>query len=102
MTKAEKIFKDTYTQCRVYIKAWGTERNDNGKVVGFTRLDYSDNDFVCMRTINAVEKLLASERKMLAMDIKLGILEPDRIKVLTDALDMVESTIENQKDSLNA
>lgn len=38
MTKAEKIFKDTYYECRKHIRDWGIERNPDGRPVAYGSL----------------------------------------------------------------
>lgn len=97
MTKAERIFNDTYQACREHIKDWGVEYNADGSVAGFVRLHLHDDEFSCTRTVNAVQKILASKQKSLQLDKKLG-LEIDNIKEL--ALKMVQTTINNERKAL--
>ena len=96
-TKAQKIFTDTYAECRIHIKDWGFERNQNGKAIGFNRL-YTE-EVVSTRTCNAIEKLIYGEKKMLEFDHEIGIAD-DWTALCEQALEMVESTLENQRESL--
>lgn len=90
MTKAERIFTDTYTACRVHIKKWGFEEN-----TGFTALSYKDNESVCERTFNAIAKLIATERKTIAIAEKHGFWTAEKVVFYRQALDMTEKTLEN-------
>lgn len=96
-TKAQKIFTDTYTECRIHIKDWGLERDQNGKAIGFNRL--STEEVVCTRTCNAVENLINTEKKMLKFDHEIGIAN-DWTALCEQALEMVESTLNNQRESI--
>lgn len=87
MTKAERIFKDTYTECRLHIKRHGYEEN-----VGFNTLIIKDTESVSTRTFNAISKLIASERKSVEISEKLGI---GNATLNRQALDMVEATLNN-------
>ena len=87
MTKAEKIFNATYTDCRLHIKRHGYEEN-----VGFNALTMKDDETVCTRTINAISKLIASERKSIEISEKLGI---GNTALNRQALNMVEATLNN-------
>lgn len=98
-TKAEEIFTDTYAECRHHIKVWGFERNPNGKAIGFNRL-YTEEE-VSTRTCNAVAKLIESEGKRLAFMHKYGMAD-DFTTLEEQALEMVESTLENQRKALSA
>lgn len=91
-TKAEKIFKDTYTECRVHAKTWGFEYNANGKIIGFNKL--ATEEVTCKRTTNAIQALLNGERKNLEIYRKYGM-EKEKYEFLSKALDMVQSTLEN-------
>lgn len=97
MTKAERIFNDTYRACRNHLKSWGVKYNADGSVVGFMRLHLHDDEFSCTRTVNAVQKILDSKQKSLVLDKKLG-LEIDNIKEL--ALLMMQSTINNERKAI--
>lgn len=97
MTKAERIFNDTYRACREHIKTWGVEYNQDGSIVGFIRLHLNENEFSCTRTVNSVQKILDSKLKSLQIDKELNI-DIDKIKEL--ALLMVQSTINNERKSL--
>ena len=96
MTKAEKIFKDTYMECRIHIRNHGYMVNPNGKAAGFSGL--ITNEVTCARTWNAIEKLLEKERESQKMYKRLGIWD-EHNDLCEQALNMVESTIENERES---
>lgn len=97
MTKAERIFNDSYFEAKRHIRNWGVKYNPNGKIVGFNRLATNDNDFMCTRTLNAIVKLLEKKRKQLQMQKEFNI-EVDNNNEL--ALDMIEVTIEHERKLL--
>ena len=98
MTKAAKIFQDTYTECRIHIKAWGIEFNPNGKAVGFTGV-ITDQP-ICTRTLNEIQRLLDAESRQIDIAEKYGAGDPDYRVIKRDALKMVQSTIDNSRASL--
>lgn len=95
MTKAERIYAVTYVDCRLHIKRFGYEEN-----VGFNSLSYNDNETVSIRTLNAIQKYIDSDRKMLEMDIKLNILTAGAIILNKQVLDMVQATLDNTRNAL--
>lgn len=97
MTKAERIFNDSYFEAKRHIRTWGVKYNPNGKIVGFNRLATNDNDFMCTRTLNAITKLLTQKRKQLQMQREFNI-EVDNNNEL--ALDMIEVTIDHERKLL--
>ena len=98
MTKAERIFRDTYTECRKYAKTWGFRYNPDGRPVGFNGL--ITEEVVYVRTLNSVQKFIDRERKKLARDEELDVLDADRLNLLKYALDMVQVTLDNSRESL--
>ena len=90
MTKAERIFNDTYRECRNHIKKYGYEDNS-----GFNSMFYRDNEVFYRRTASAVQKIIDGERKQLDIDRKIGALSEERIKFLENALNMVQVTLNN-------
>ena len=94
MTKAERIFRDTYTDCRIFVEAWG-ETNER-----FAGVSCKDSESVCKRTLNAMRKFLESERKSIKHSAKLGIITDERKNFLQLALDMVERTIQVEEEKL--
>ena len=95
MTKAERIYNATRFECKKHIDAWGYEINPNGKSVGFTSLICRDDERVCKRTVNAVSAILASERKINEMDLRLNIISENEFEKTEQIFNMIESTIEN-------
>lgn len=98
MKKAEKIFKDTYTECRLHVKAWGLEYNPNGKAVGFTGVITEEP--VCNRTLNEIQKYIDSENYKLDCYDRMGVGDKEKHDFWRDALKMVQSTVDNSRDSI--
>lgn len=69
---------------------WGYKEN-----VGFNRMIYGDNETFCKRTANAIQKIIDSERKQLYIYKKLAVLSEEEIVMLEQALNMVQSTLNN-------
>ena len=90
MTKAERIFQNTRYECKRHIIAWGYEEN-----VGFNTVIYADDETVCKRTLNDITARLERAKKMLKIDVKLGVLKNEEAKLEAQVLKMVEKTIEN-------
>ena len=97
MTKAERIFNNTYTECRIHVQTWGIGYNDNGTVIGFNSLFNDDDECVCTRTVNAVEKFVPGARKNIELALKYGVIDSEKASMRAKALDMVEATIKNQR-----
>lgn len=91
MTKAERIFNDTYTEARVHIKNWGYKEGES-----FNRLVCSDDESVCKRTINSIMKLVESEKKSLITMFKVGVITYEDLALKLHAIYMVELTAERQ------
>ena len=92
MTKAEKIFNDTYTECRLHAKTWGFERTPEGKVIGFNRL--ATEETTCRRTFNAIQKLIDNEAKRIGFSKK-HFGEDEHTALREYALEMVQETLNN-------
>jgi hypothetical protein len=99
-TKAERIFEDTYEECRKYILRWGYQTNPDGSATGFNRLYYRDDEIVYARTINEITKILENKKRYLRTDIKLGVLSEEKARLHAQVLCMVESTINNEREKL--
>ena len=100
MTKAERIFKDTWYECAKHIKVWGYSTNPDGSAVGFNTVIYKDNETVCTRTMNEVGKLIERDRKRWAQSYRLGVLTADEYEIKMQILNMVESTVRNTREML--
>ena len=98
MTKAEKIFNDTYCECRAYIRKHGLQMNPDGRPVAFGSL-FTDLD-VSIRTCNDVQHFIDSEKKYLDNIEKHGIGAPESRSLKRNALAMVQATLENQVKSI--
>ena len=93
MTKAERIFRDTYLDCIVHVKRWGFETNPDGRPVGFTGL--STEETTSRRTWNAISKYIEEEKEIIDMMVKYNVISADEAKIKRFALDMVQVTLEN-------
>lgn len=94
-TKAQRIFKDTYTMCRCHIKTWGFARNADGTAIGFNNLVTRDDETTYKRTWNEIRNLIEAERRQLDRYAKYKVIEVERLELLSFALEMVESTLNN-------
>lgn len=90
MTKAQKIFEDTYTECRIHAKRWGYERTESGRAIGFASL--VTEEVTCRRTWNEIQRLIDREKKEIEMCKKLDI-EINSVREF--ALEMVQETLNN-------
>ena len=88
MTKAERIFRDTYIACIVHVKRWGFETP-----VGFTGL--STEETTSRRTWNAIHKCIEKEQEIIDMMVDYNVISADEAKIKRSALDMVQVTLEN-------
>lgn len=96
MTKAERIFNNTYTECRIHTKTWGMQRNPNGKAIGFTGLIKRDSDTSCKRTWNAIQKLIDSKKKQVEIALKYDFGDREYYEMCSFALEMVQSSLDNE------
>ena len=92
MTKAERIFNDTYRQCRIYVKHWGVQK-ENGKTVGFNSLE--TEDVTCKRTWNAIQKCIDKEIKHLEFHFNHNFISEEEYRFYSNALEMVQGTLDN-------
>jgi hypothetical protein len=100
MTKAERIYRATRYECLRYVDRGMYEENPNGAAVGFNGLSCRDDETVSMRTINAVAKLLESAKRLVEMDVRLGVFSPEKAERERRILKMVESTLDNNRKSI--
>ena len=98
MKKAEKIFNDTRRECNAHIESWGYEMNVDGNSLGFNGL--ITDDVVYTRTLNDVQTILDKARDLIKRDIKLGITNLEKEQLKIQVLNMVQSTLDNQRKSL--
>lgn len=91
MTKAERIFTATYSDAINHIKVWGYEEN-----VGYNRLAYNDDESVCTRTINAINKEIERRRREIEMMRKYNTIDTEKYTLYTQALNMVIATVKNE------
>ena len=100
MTKAERIFYDTFCECKRYIRDWGYKENPDGSAVGYNTVIYGDNETVCTRTMNDIEKCIERMRKHYNQSLKFGVLDDDRYMLNIQALNMVHATVRNNRESI--
>ena len=90
-TKAQRIFFNTRFDCKEHIKTWGFDGN------GYNRLTYGDDESICTRTLNEVERELERAEKNLEIDRKLGVGSEEQNNLEEQILKMVRVTLENNR-----
>ena len=94
MTKAERIYEATRRECKDIIT--GTHGYSEGQRLS----ELVTEEVVCMRTINAIMKLVDKEEHRIRLDEKLGVLSGEKLQLYINVNKMVRSTVENVKKSL--
>ena len=89
MTKAQRIFSETRFDCKEHISHWGFDG------IGFNRLSYRNDESICTRTLNAVERELKRAEKNLCLDRELGVGTEEKNSLEEKILKMVRVTLEN-------
>lgn len=95
MTKAEKIFKDTYYSCKQYVKSWGV---DEAAKSGFARL--STEELTSTRTWNEIQRYIDREKRDIKLDLDLNILTVNEATILEAAINMVQATLDNTRNRI--
>lgn len=95
-TKAQRIFRVLYYDCQKHVQAWGYEEPS-----GFARLPYRDDETVCTRTVNAIQKLWDAERNRIDDYVKFEIIDDAEYQLRLNALDMAYNTIQNQRQIID-
>ena len=94
MTKAERIYEATRRECKDIIT--GTHGYSEGQRLS----GLVTEEAVCMRTINAIMKLVDKEEHRIRLDEELGVLSGEKLQLYINVNKMVRSTVENVKKSL--
>ena len=95
MKKAERIFWETYVECKDLRERHGFQRNPNGEAVGYNTL--CTEETFCARTISAVQKELDTRLSWIRFDKRHGIpVDPAKEEVL----EMVQATINNARRAI--
>jgi hypothetical protein len=94
MTKAERIYEATRRECKDIITGI------HGYSEGQRLSGLVTEEVVCMRTINAIMKLVDKEEHRIRLDEKLGVLSGEKLQLYINVNNMVRSTVENVKKSL--
>lgn len=92
MTKAKRLFDRNYRICRKHIEDWGYEEN-----AGYSGIECEDTEGVPTRTCNDIQKLIDKERKHIELDVKLEVIDTEKAEFLTQALNMLQATLNNQR-----
>ena len=92
MKKAERIFWETYVECKDLRERHGFERNPNGTAIGFATL--CTEEAYSTRTINAVQKELDIRHGWIRFDKRHGF-PVDTAE--EEVLEMVQATINNAR-----
>ena len=102
MTKAERIYNTTRYECKRYIEDCGYKTNPDGSSIGYGSVISKDDESICTRTLNEIEKILSKKRKLEEQFFKTGIHDSDRHEKETQILNMIETTIRNNRAALKA
>ena len=102
MTKAERIYNATRYECKKHIEDWGYQTNPDGTAIGYGTVISNDDECVCARTLNAIEKILNNKRSWEAQFLATGIHSAERFEQETQILNMIETTIRNNREALKA
>ena len=97
MTKAERIFNQTMIMSRRHIRTWGYTENS-----AWSRMDYREDEHLCICTINAMEKLAKSEARKIDNFEKYGICTAEDIELYRNALEMTSNTIANERKEIES
>jgi hypothetical protein len=100
MTKAERIYNATRYECKKHIEDWGYQTNPDGSSIGYGSVICRDDESVCTRTLNEIEKILINKRNGELLNLKLGIHDSTRFEKENQILNMIESTIRNNRKAL--
>ena len=100
MTKAERIYEETRLQCRRSIKTWGYRVNPDGRSVGFNSVFNEGIGTISTRTLNDMEKLLNRDRNRINFDRRYGFGTDAGNTQKEQICNMIESTIQNARESL--
>lgn len=100
MTKAERIFISTKLDCEKHIKCWGVKVNDDGTTIGFNCVSNDDDETVCTRTLNAMEKAASRYRRGRENSLRFGIIDQEKYNFDMAVLNMVETTIQNTRRAI--
>lgn len=95
-TKAQRIFRVLYYDCKKHAQTWGYD-----EPTGFNRLPCRDDETVCTRTVNAVQKLWDTERNRIDNYVKFEIIDDAEYQLRLNALDMAYNTIQNQRQIID-
>lgn len=98
MKKAEKIYRDTRYECLRHAKAWGMERNPDGRAIGFGSL--ITEEVVSTRTLNDVQKYIDRRASELKVEEKYGICSDEELTFERFVLEMVQVTLDNNRKNL--
>ena len=88
MTKAERIYKATKHSCRKHIETWGFDN------VGFNRMN--TEELIYKRTLNEINKLIYSDKVLIKLSLKYGIITKEEAIIDSQIIKMVELTLANQ------
>ena len=102
ITKAERIFEQTYQSCKKHIDTWGYETNPDGTACGFSCLLCEKNETVSIRTVNVIAKVLSTKRRILQSDVDLKIVSNEEAAKEAEILNMVETTLNNNRLNLES
>lgn len=102
MTKAERVFRETYDGCKAHIGAFGVERNEEGKVQGFYHLYLPDGMRATKRLFQDLTDLLNQAHHSNDLLFRFKAIDQERHDRERDVLLMVGQTLVNAWENFTA
>lgn len=93
MTKAERIFTNTYSECYYIVSKYGYDEKTRQRM---SSLITRDGEEVCRRTFNAIRKLIESERNAINLRENMGIFSHEEAEQERQAVKMIENTLDHE------
>lgn len=102
MTKAEKVFRETYEGCKAHISAFGTKRDEAGKVEGFHHLYLPFGEKPTKRLFQDLTDALESAHRSNDLMFKFKAIDEETHEREKDILLMVGQTLVNAWENYKA
>lgn len=100
MTKAERIFMVTWSQCKKHMRTWGKQYNPNGRPISFNGLCCNDNESISVRTLNDIQKFVDRRRRQVIINDTFGIGTVEAREDQVYILDAVQVAVDNSREIL--
>lgn len=102
MTKAEKVYQETYNGCKAHINAFGVNRDEEGKVQGFYHLYLPDGMRVTKRLFQDLTDELERAHRSNDLMFKFKAIDEETHEREKDILLMVGQTLVNAWENYKA